>query len=453
MRAVVRSLADSQPAGADDESTDEVIGALFEVDTASTVSEATRAMQLATMAGVPYAIALIALDLPGGGFTAATECWSLDPSLEVVLWQAPGSTESLAAVRASEHVEQVLVLPGPMSPVVLRHLLVSLTEKWVLRQAAAVAVADLEARVAERTAALEAAHASLLAEVQERERMEVELRHAQRLEAVGRLASGIAHEINTPMQYLSDNLHFVGESVQALMGLIPIYRAAINESLAGRPVDLAAIASAEEAAELALLATQVPDSVQSAFAAVDRVTTIVRSMKDLSHPGGGTPVRTDLEKLVRSAAEVARHETKLVAHVDICAEPIPAVPCFASDLGQVVLNLIVNAAHAIAERQATEQSTELGTIRIAVRADGPDAVIEIGDTGAGIPEQVRAQMFDPFFTTKPVGKGTGQGLAIAQAIIVRKHGGRIEVESEVGVGTTFRIRLPFTFAGPPPAAA
>ncbi|MBI3300896.1 MAG: HAMP domain-containing histidine kinase [Deltaproteobacteria bacterium] len=176
------------------------------------------------------------------------------------------------------------------------------------------------------------------------------------------------------------------------------------------------------------------------------MTKIVRAMKEFSHPGSEEKVETDLNRAIETTITVARNEWKYVAELATDLDSsLPPVPCLPGEFNQVILNLIINAAHAIAV-VVSEGSTSKGTITVSTRHDGDWAEIRVSDTGTGIPEAIRAKIFAPFFTTKEVGKGTGQGLAIAHSVIVDKHKGTIGFETEVGRGTTFIIRLPLASA-------
>jgi PAS domain S-box-containing protein len=276
----------------------------------------------------------------------------------------------------------------------------------------------------------------------DRSEMEVQLRHAQKLESIGQLAAGIAHEINTPTQYIGDNLHFLNDAFRDLEKLL-----AVQEHLlpALPPEQAAQLRQAMEDAETTYLMDEIPKAVAQALDGIERVSTLVRAMKEFSHPGSKEKTPANLNHAIESTIIVARNEWKYVAtlETDLDAE-LPLVPCLVSDLNQVVLNLIVNAAHAIGEtvRKGAPDGI-LGKIVIRTRAFPEWAEIQVQDSGSGIPVEARSRIFDPFFTTKEVGKGTGQGLAIARSVIVDKHGGTIHFETELGKGTTFTIRLPW----------
>jgi PAS domain S-box-containing protein len=289
-----------------------------------------------------------------------------------------------------------------------------------------------ELELADRARELECAHINLLQEIAEREKNESERRLAQKLEAIGQLASGIAHEINTPMQYIGDSIHFLRRSFDDLLQLL----AAQGQ-----------FGDAQTGEQLAHLSNRVPRAFERTVEGIDRVTSIVRAMKDFAHPYSDEKIRVDINEALASALIVSRNEYKYVAEVETSYGPVPEVPCRAGEINQVFLNLIVNAAHAIGE--AVQGTSRQGLIKVHTAVDESDPnviVVQIGDNGTGIPEAIRERIFEPFFTTKPVGKGTGQGLAISRSI-VDKHGGALTFESEPGCGTTFSIRLPLSDDG------
>jgi two-component system NtrC family sensor kinase len=265
---------------------------------------------------------------------------------------------------------------------------------------------------------------------QERDRLALELRMAQKLEAVGRLAAGVAHEINTPMQFISDNVTFLSESVDDLANVISAYRTDRE-----RGDEVAAEVEAD------YLLTELPKAMQRARDGLKRVTHIVRAMKEFSHPNTDARVSADINKAIETTLEVARSEYKHLAVIDLILGPLPLVPCNIGELNQVFLNLLVNAAHAI---DAAGKNVSSGRIRITTSHVGAEVHISLEDNGCGIAPQNLDKIFDPFFTTKEVGKGTGQGLAISRSIVVDRHGGAFDVHSIVGTGTRFTIRLPLT---------
>jgi PAS domain S-box-containing protein len=280
-------------------------------------------------------------------------------------------------------------------------------------------------------------------DITERRRLEVELRHAQKLEAVGSLAAGIAHEINTPIQFVGDNTRFLRNAFRDLEHLFAAYHrlyqgassAAVTTGL------LHDVKAAREKADWEYLQTEIPKALDQALDGIDRVASIVRAMKDFSHVDRrAEKSAADLNKAIESTLIVARNELKYVADVDVDFGQLSPVLCHLGDVNQVVLNLLINAAHAIDD--VVKDSTRKGRITVRTRQFDNWVEIAISDTGTGIPEAIRDKIFDPFFSTKEVGKGTGQGLALARAIVVEKHGGTLTFETQLGKGTTFYVRLP-----------
>ena len=282
--------------------------------------------------------------------------------------------------------------------------------------------------------------AYVIADVTERQRLEVELRHAQTLESIGQLAAGVAHEINTPVQFVSDSVDFLGEAMADLLTLVEHYRSA-RHVLAAEPGfrELAGRLEAhEDAADLEFVIDEAPRSLERTKEGLRRVAEIVRAMKQFSHPGGPALETSDLNELVETTLVVAKNEYKYVADVEISLGAIPPVSCDPRDISQVILNLVVNAAHAIEDNGAGER----GRIVIATAASGEGVEVTVSDTGGGVPDDVRDRIFDPFFTTKEPGRGTGQGLALARSIVVDRHRGTLELDVEPWVGSTFRVWLP-----------
>jgi PAS domain S-box-containing protein len=283
----------------------------------------------------------------------------------------------------------------------------------------------------------------------ERQMMEAQLRQSQKLESVGQLAAGIAHEINTPIQYVGDNMRFVQESFTGLTRLLQDYHAlagAVRANLSTRDA-LARVDAACREADLDYLNREIPLALKQSLDGISHVANIVRAMKDFSHPGSTEKTPTDLNTALQTTIIVARNEWKYAADLETDLAPdLPLVPCQPGEFNQVILNLIVNAAHAIGDVVKLRPGTK-GKIRVSSRREGDWAEIRVADTGGGIPEAVRPRIFEPFFTTKEVGRGTGQGLAIARATIVKKHGGTLTFDSVIGEGATFIIRLPISGAG------
>ena len=277
--------------------------------------------------------------------------------------------------------------------------------------------------------------------LEERDRLEDNLRQAQKLEAIGQLAAGIAHEINTPTQYVGDNLRFLKESFGELDSLLA-QLVKVGGAPAGKLLG---------DADFDYLKEEIPRALNQSLEGVDRVAKIVRAMKEFSHPAR-EKTATDLNRAIQSTITVASNEWKYVAEIEMDLDAnLPAVHCSPAEFNQVVLNMVVNAAHAIGD-VVGDGGKGKGRIKVKTRADGDWAVVEISDSGCGMPPHIQQRIFDPFFTTKEVGKGTGQGLAIAHNVVVDKHGGTIKVMSSPGKGTTFIIRLPIGGKSEPEAA-
>jgi PAS domain S-box-containing protein len=292
-------------------------------------------------------------------------------------------------------------------------------------------------RFNDRTAML-----AVVQDVTDRKRMELELQTAQRLEAVGHLAAGIAHEINTPIQFVGDNLHFFQGAFEDRQAVIKRYGQLHQAVLAGdvpRGV-LEDLEKAIETADMEYLTAEIPKALAQSLDGVERIATIVRAMKAFAHPGQKEKVAADLNKALADTLTVARNELKYVADVETDFGDLPPVLCYLADLNQVFLNLLVNAAHAIGT--VMKVSGVKGRIGVKTRLDGDRVTVSISDTGCGIPAAIRSRVFDQFFTTKEVGRGTGQGLALARSIVVEKHGGRIAFEPNPPQGTTFVVSVP-----------
>jgi len=276
--------------------------------------------------------------------------------------------------------------------------------------------------------------------------LERQLAQTSRLESLGQLSAGIAHELNTPVQYVRDNTQFVHESCNQVIDILR----RVNDLLAtptGPPERVTAFVRRELAeVDIDFLGQEVPSALEQSLEGLDRVTQIVRAMKEFSHPGSGRNP-TDLNRLVETTAQVSRSEWRYIADLELDLDPdLERVPCIEGEVKQALLNIVVNAAHAIQERQERREGRDTGAARgrilIRTRRRDHEAEITVQDDGIGMTDTVKEKIFDPFFTTKDVGRGTGQGLNLAHGSIVGKHSGRFEVRSSPGQGSTFTILLP-----------
>jgi PAS domain S-box-containing protein len=275
-------------------------------------------------------------------------------------------------------------------------------------------------------------------DVTHRRQLEQQLAQALKLEAIGQLATGIAHEINTPIQYVGDNIRFLSDGFASLIALVDELRAIVAEG--GAPA-AARAGDATERVDLGYLMAEIPQALEQSLEGLARGASIVGAVKQFSHPTGDSVTSVDLNHEIHSAIAVSRNEWKHVAEVATDLDSaLPPMSAHLHDIQQMLLNLIVNAAHAVAD--AHHDSREQGRITIATRRLGDRAELQVSDTGTGIAPAIRSRIFDPFFTTKEVGRGTGQGLALVRAVVVERHNGSIDFDTEVGRGTTFVVRLP-----------
>ena len=286
--------------------------------------------------------------------------------------------------------------------------------------------------------------AASITDITEQQKLEEQLLQAKKLESIGQLAAGVAHEINTPAQFVTDNLRFLKESFEDINCLNQAYANLFNAARDGNVAAeiLEEVKSAVNEADPDYLFEEIPDALKQSLDGIIHVSNIVRAMKEFSHPGGKERELIDFNKIIANTITVASNEWKYVAEIETdLADDLPMVPCLSQEITQVVLNLIINASQAIADT-LDESNGEKGVIRIRTRALNEQAELTIADNGSGIPKKVQDRIFDPFFTTKEVGKGTGQGLSMAYTTIVEKHQGTLSFESEEGRGTKFIVRLP-----------
>ncbi|MBA7705016.1 Adaptive-response sensory-kinase SasA [subsurface metagenome] len=309
----------------------------------------------------------------------------------------------------------------------------------------------LEEQVHERTIELTTANEQLRRDIIERKnaaeqriQLEQQLQQSKKLESIGTLAAGIAHEINTPLQFIGDNSRFLSEIIEKLLTLINTYRNLLSECEHGEKTNNAIkkAKESEQTVDLEYITEEIPKAISQTQEGLSRVTKIVNAMKDFSHMDTDEKIEANINKAIENTITVSRNEWKYVAEMKTDLTPsLPPIHCFLGDINQVVMNLIVNAAHAIAN-VVGDGSKDKGEITITTRHENNSVIITVADTGTGIPENIRDKIFDPFFTTKKIGKGTGQGLSMAYASIVEKHKGKLIFDTKLGKGTTFIIELP-----------
>jgi two-component system NtrC family sensor kinase len=361
--------------------------------------DAVRLHARAVQAGRAFAVAFVDIQMPPGidGIETVSRLWRAQPDLEVVLCTAYSDYSWHSILDRLQRSDQLVILRKPFDPIEVRQLAACLSEKWRRGRALARRMEELEAQVRDEVT----------------RRLDVELRNVQKFEALGRLAAGVAHEINTPMQYIQSSLDFIGDTIRELDA-----------------ADIAAVSAAIES---------IPGSLDDACDGVRRVTTIVRSVREYAHSRQDRgPEIVDVNAQVRMVVELARAQYK--HHADLVLElgEVPPVLGNADMLGRALLNLVVNAGQAVASRGDHQH----GKITIRTRAVGDEVAIDVEDTGIGIPHELWPRVFEPFFTTKERGQGTGQGLAMVRSAIVDVHHGRITFDSNVGIGTAFHIAIP-----------
>lgn len=369
----------------------------------------------------PYHLVFVESHLAdGNGLELISQLWQIDTDLHVVLCSADPSLNWQRIVNTLGESDQLLILQKPFSELELRQIVHALTRKWQLNKQSQNIMQYMELQIRERTRTIEEANKNLL--------------QSEKLAAVGQLAAGIAHEINTPAQYVGDNITAIRDFFGSFTRILDFYRRILLES--GQDDVLNKIRAEEEREDLAFILEDAPLAIEQSLEGMGQIVQIVQAMKGFSHIGQSRAAHININLALENTLLVARNSYKYLADIETQFEDIPPIECFAGELNQVFLNILVNAAHAI-------EDSNKGRGKIIIATSPTDEGIEIrfSDTGSGIPEPVRDRIFDPFFTTKDVGRGTGQGLNIAYRIIHEQHGGSLTFTTETNIGTTFIIRL------------
>lgn len=284
---------------------------------------------------------------------------------------------------------------------------------------------------------------AILRDVTDKIVMEGQLRRAQKLQSMGQLAAGVAHEINTPLQYTGENLRFLQKSHEKVLKLLELFSKSRGQDQEEKERASRKLEEILEQTSLNYLKEEIPKALGESLEGIGHVTDIVKTMRELSHPGKGEKVSSHLNHIIEGAIRLTRGEWKLYADMVVDLDPeLPEIECLPDEIHRVFVNLILNAVHAIRQSEA-HKSGKKGLIAIRSRRLGEEAVeVRIRDTGTGIAPEIQSRIFEPFFTTKDVGEGTGQGLALVHAILVDTHGGTIDFQTEEGQGTIFVIHLP-----------
>jgi signal transduction histidine kinase len=370
----------------------------------------------------PYQLAFIECHFSDGdGLALISDLWRLDPGLHIVICSADTQLNWQQIVDTVGESDQLLFLQKPYYQLALRQIVHALLRKWQLSQQSHHVMKFMELQINQRTQEIEEANRNLL--------------QSEKLAAVGQLAAGIAHEINTPAQYVGDNISAIGSFFNSLTRMLNIYRQHLQNL--GDPTVLAEIQKLEQQEDLKFILEDGPVAIEQSLQGMLQISQIVQAMKGFSHVGATTACRVNINKALENTLVVTRNSYKYIADVALNLAEIPSIECYAGELNQVFLNIIVNAAHAIEDSKKGR-----GLISIATSNQENGVEIRISDTGNGIPANIRDRIYDPFFTTKAFGRGSGQGLNIAYRIINQQHHGSLSFETETGVGTTFIIRLP-----------
>jgi two-component system NtrC family sensor kinase len=394
--------------------------------------DAVRAVAQARGLDRPFACAFVDIRMPPGidGIETVARMWQCQPELEVVLCSAFSDYSWEDIVRKLNPGDRLLVLRKPFDPMEVRQLAACLCEKWLRGRQLDDRLRNLEARV----------QAEVEERLRDRTRYEDEQRRSRRLEALGQLAAGLAHEINTPTQFASSNLEYLAEVLPTLGDALAEQRACLAGIARGELTVAAACARADRLGYADAL-VEAPKAIADARTGIARISRVVQSVRSHAHlRDRDCLVQVDVNEQVRSALELARSEYKHDADAVVELADVPRVMGDAGDLCLAILNLVINAAHAIHDKRSA--GGPRGVLTVTTRCAEGQVEIAIRDTGGGIPCEIRDRVFEPFFTTKPIGRGTGQGLSIARATIVERHRGSLRFETETGKGTVFVIALP-----------
>ncbi|WP_047304763.1 ATP-binding protein [Pseudomonas fluorescens] len=414
----------------------------FELDSAYGGEEGLNKVTLALAQQRPYALAFVDMRMPQGwdGVQTIERLWQEDPRLQVVVCTAYSDYSWEDLLERLQGHNRLLILKKPFDNIEVQQMASTLTSKWEMTARALLQMHHLEDLVEQRTEDLKQAGAALQQEIDERKQLENQLVQSEKLASLGQLAAGVAHEINNPIGFVASNLGSLGGYLQQLGQMLSAYRQS-EEAIAAAEVRKR-LQSLRESIDLDFLLEDIPLLIKESKEGIGRVEQIVKDLKNFSRVDSDQQWQlADLQQGIDSTLNIVANEIKYKADLVKDYHPLPQIECLPSQLNQVVMNLVVNAAQAI--------GPERGTITLRNGVDGERVWLEVSDTGCGIDEQHLQKIFDPFFTTKPVGKGTGLGLSLSYGI-VKKHGGQISVRSQPGVGSTFRVELPIR--QPRPAA-
>lgn len=418
----------------------QTMAAAFELDSAYQGQEGLALVQASLQAGRPYALAFVDMRMPPGwdGVETIERLWQADERLQVVICTAYSDTSWDEVLGRLDVRDRLLILKKPFDAIEVCQLANTLTVKWQMTEQAAEQLTLLEQTVRERTSEIMRTNEALQTEISERKHLEGQLIQSEKLASIGQLAAGVAHEINNPIGYIFSNFGTLERYLEQLFEMLGAYEHA-EKSMAATVPDIAAkLRDLRKQVDLEFLKEDIPVLMRESRQGIVRVRQIVQDLKDFSHVDSTQEWQwANLHHGIDSTLNVVASEIKYKADVVKEYGALPDIECYPSQINQVVMNLVVNAAHAMGEERGCI-TIRTGT---ATGGNGEQVWLEVADTGSGIPPHTLKRIFEPFFTTKPIGKGTGLGLSLSYGI-VQKHHGHIDVQSVVGQGTTFRVTLP-----------
>ena len=408
--------------------------AAFGLDSAYQGQEGLAKVQASLQADRPYALAFVDMRMPPGwdGLETIEQLWRADARLQIVICTAFADHSWDDVLERLDVRDRLLILKKPFDAIEVCQLASTLTAKWEMTQQAAAQLSRLEEAVGERTREITRTNEALQAQIAERRQLEGQLVQSEKLASIGQLAAGVAHEINNPIGYIFSNFGTLEGYLAQLFAMLAAYEGA--EASVAAPEVAARLRQLRDEVELEFLKADIPVLMRESKQGIARVRQIVQDLKDFSRVDSAQEWQwADLHQGIDSTLNVVASELKYKADVVKEYGAVPDIECLPSQINQVVMNLVVNAAHAMREPR--------GRITIRTGAEAEQVWFEVADNGSGIAPETLKRIFEPFFTTKPVGKGTGLGLSLSYGI-VQKHHGRIDVQSTVGQGTTFRVTLP-----------
>lgn len=428
----------------DADKTGSIVKETFELDSAMQGQDGLALVRRAQQENRPYAMAFVDVRMPPGwdGVETVDRIWREFPDLQVVICTAHSDYDWDDMVAKLHRTENLLILKKPFDNIEVRQLACALTEKWRLARQAHLRLEDLERMVTERTGELEHQKEELNEALSSLRRSQSQLLQSDKLASIGQLAAGVAHEINNPIGFISSNLNSLGEYAKSLKSVLAVYGELLGACDVGveeMKSQVAKVRQAETEFDIGYILSDLGTLIAESIDGANRVRQIVADLRDFSHVDNPDVSEANVNDLMDKTINVVWNELKYKTEVVREYGQVPMIPCHGGKLGQVFLNLLINASQAIKDR---------GIITVRSGQESNCVWVEVEDTGCGIPQEHLKSIFDPFFTTKEVGKGTGLGLHLAHTI-VEAHGGRIVVRSDVGKGTTFRVYLSIT--GPVPS--